>query len=59
MFQMAYNGQLKFQGRKNHLNSMTVGLDYHPVMMVMAVVEAVEVVATGQVDSSSLAFLLF
>lgn len=59
MFQTAYNSKLKFQGRKNHHNLMMVGLDSHLVMMVMVAVEAVEVVAIGQVDSSSLVFLPF
>lgn len=40
-------------------NLMMAGLDFHPgmTMVAEAVVEAV--VATGQVDSSFLAFLLF
>jgi len=36
-----------------------VELDFHLVMMMMAVVEEVEAEATGLVDSSFLGFLLF
>jgi hypothetical protein len=38
---------------------MTEDLGSHPVMTVMVVVVEVEEEETGQVDSSSLAFLLF
>jgi len=48
--------KLKLQARRSHRNWMMVILGFHLVMMVMAA--AVEGVATGLVDSSSLASLL-
>ena len=50
--------KLKLQARRSRRNWMMVILGFHLVMMVMAAAVAVEGVATGLVDSSSLASLL-
>lgn len=49
----------EFQVRKSHQNLMTVGLDFHPVTMVMEVVVEGAGEAAGPEVSSFLAFLLF
>lgn len=57
LFIYSCDGEL--QERKNHLSLMMVGVDFHHETMAMVVAGVAEEEVAGQVDSSSLAFLLF